>query len=219
MGNVYSKEGQQPSNHVLGYLVGDIVGAYVGIRVGGMLQNLLQITLLSVVGMAAALVVAPFIPKPVKEEAPMVSAEMADNSRGTVETARGGMKTNRGLVKYLLLSLVTCGIYSIYAMWVVGNDINVIARKYDGKKTMNYCLIFFIFSTLTFGIASFVWFHRVSARIGRELGRRGINYRFGAGSFWGWNLLGSIIGIGQFVYMHKLFKALNLLSKDYNINF
>ena len=128
------------------------------------------------------------------------------------------LKTNRGLLKYILLSLITGGIYGLFVMSGISSDINLIASKHDGKKTMHYCLLFFIFSWLTLGIAPIVWYHRISARIGNELNRRGISYSFGAGSFWGWNVLGSLIGIGPLVYTHKLLKAMNLLCKDYNVN-
>lgn len=125
--------------------------------------------------------------------------------------------TKRGLIKYILLSAITLGIYGIVAMSSVSTDINVIASRYDGKKTMHFCLLAFIFSWLTLGIAPIVWYHNISARIGNELRRRGIAYSFGAGSFWGWNVLGAFIGIGPLVYVHKLFKAMNLLSADYNV--
>jgi len=68
------------------------------------------------------------------------------------------------------------------------------------------------------GIAPLVWYHRISARIGNELKRRGIAYGFGAGSFWGWCILGALIAVGPFVYIHKLLKAMNLLSGHYNVN-
>lgn len=98
----------------------------------------------------------------------------------------------------------------------VSSDINTIAGRYDGKKTMHFCLLTFVFSWLTFGIAIFVWYHRISARIGKELKRRGISYSFGAGTYWLWNILGSLIVVGPFIYFHKLFKSMNLLAKDYN---
>ncbi len=126
------------------------------------------------------------------------------------------LKTNRGLIKLILLSIITFGIYPLVVMSSISSDINVIASRYDGKKTMHYCLLVFIFTGLTFGIAPLVWYHRISKRIGNELTRRGISYSFGAGSFWGWNILGALIGIGPLVYTHKLFKAMNLLCADYN---
>lgn len=128
------------------------------------------------------------------------------------------LSTNRGLLKYILLSAITFGIYGLVVMSTISTDINTIASKYDGKKTMHYCLLVFIFSWLTLGIAPLVWFHRISARIGDELARRGIAYSFGAGSFWGWSILGAMIGVGPFIYYYKLFKAMNLLSMNYNIN-
>ena len=127
------------------------------------------------------------------------------------------LKTNRGLVKLILLSLLTFGIYGLVVMSSVSTDINTIATRYDGKKTTHYLLMTFVFSWLTFGIAPFVWSHKICARIGNELKRRGIGYSFGAGTFWGWNILGAFIGVGPLVYTHKLLKAMNKLSEHYNV--
>ncbi len=126
------------------------------------------------------------------------------------------LKTNRGWLKTTLLSIITFDIYGIIFFSGISSDINQIAGRYDGKKTMHYCLLFFIVAPLTLGIGGLVWFHRLSARIGNELRRRGIAYSFGAGSFWGWNILGVIILIGPIVYLHKLCRAMNLLCGDFN---
>jgi len=40
-----------------------------------------------------------------------------------------------------VLSIITLGIYSIYFAATVGRDVNTIASKYDGKRTMNYWFI------------------------------------------------------------------------------
>lgn len=130
----------------------------------------------------------------------------------------GQLKTNRSLLKFILLSLITFGIYGIVVMSNVSSDINTITSRYDGKKTMHYCLVLFIFSWLTLGIVPLVWGHRLANRIGAELRRRGINYQFGAGTFWGWGILGTLIIVGPFIYSHKLLKSMNLLSADYNVN-
>ena len=130
----------------------------------------------------------------------------------------GQLKTNRSLLKYILLSFITFGIYGLVVMSSVSTDINIIAGRYDGKKTMHFCLVCFIFSWLTFGIVPLVWYHNISSRIGNELNRRGIAYSFGAGSFWGWCVLGTFIIVGPFIYLHKMLKAMNLLSENYNIN-
>lgn len=127
------------------------------------------------------------------------------------------LKTNRGLLKFILLSIVTFGIYGIVVMSTISTDINYIASKYDGKKTMHYCLLVFLVGPITLGIADLVWYHRISNRIGGELTRRGLGYSFGAGTFWGWNILGAFIVVGPFIYQYKLFKAMNMLAADYNV--
>lgn len=130
----------------------------------------------------------------------------------------GQLKTNRGLLKFVLLSIITFGIYGIVVLSGISGDINLIASRYDGKKTVHYCLVYFVFSWLTLGIYPLVWYHGLSNRIGNELKRRNISYSFGAGTFWGWGVLGSLIIVGPFIYNYKLFKSMNLLSEDYNIH-
>ena len=126
------------------------------------------------------------------------------------------LKTNRGLLKYILLSLITFGIYGIVVMSTISRDINIIATRYDGKKTMHYCLVCFVFSWLTLGVVPLVWMHRISNRIGTELVRRNYDYDFGASTFWLWGVLGSLILVGPFIYYHKLLKSMNLISESYN---
>ena len=127
------------------------------------------------------------------------------------------LKTNRGWLKFILLTIITCGIYAIVFYSKISTDINLIASRYDGKKTMHYCLLTFVIAPITLGIGGIVWCHKISARIGNELARRGIAYSFGAGTFWGWNVLGSLLfGVGPFIYLHKLCKSMNLLCGDYN---
>lgn len=128
----------------------------------------------------------------------------------------GQLPTDRNLIKFLILSLITCGIYDIFWFSKVSTDINVIASRYDGKNTMHFCLMSFVLAPITCGIYALVWYHGLSERIGNELARRGINYDFGANTFWLWNVLGSLIVVGPFIYLHKLCEAMNLLSADYN---
>jgi len=135
-----------------------------------------------------------------------------------VSTPAVQLKTNKGLLKTILLSIITLGIYPLVVMSAVSNDINTVASRYDGKKTMHFCLLAFIVAPITLGIGGIVWYHRISGRIGDELSRRGIAYSFGAADFWLWNVLGSLIGIGPLVYLHKLFKAVNLMNEHYNTN-
>lgn len=126
------------------------------------------------------------------------------------------LRTNRGLAKYWLLGAITFGIYPLVVESHISEELNLVVTPHDGRTTMHFCLIFFIFSWLTLNIAPIVWLHRTSDRMGNELKRRGIDYAFGASDFWLWGVLGSLIIIGPFVYVHKRMKAMNLINADYN---
>ncbi len=130
----------------------------------------------------------------------------------------GKQKTNRGLLKYILFSIITFGFYPLVFLSSISSNVNVVCSRYDGKKTMHYSLLYFLIGPLTLGIGYLVWYHKISNRIGNELERRGINYSFGAGKFWLWNILGSVIFVGPYIYIHKLAKAMNLMNEHYNIN-
>ncbi|MCL2828696.1 MAG: DUF4234 domain-containing protein [Oscillospiraceae bacterium] len=130
----------------------------------------------------------------------------------------GQLKTTRSLLKYILLSIVTLGIYSLVFWYCVGDDMNVLASRHDGRRTMNYALVAFLLSPITLGIMFFVWCHGLLNRMGAELARRGINYSVDASTFWLWCVLGSLIIVGPFIYTHKVATAMNLLAEDYNMN-
>jgi len=126
------------------------------------------------------------------------------------------LRTERSFVAYFFLNIITFGIYSLVQVSHIGEEINLIASEHDGKHTMHFCWIFFIFSWLTFGIAPLVWYHRISNRIGNELRRRGADSEFGADTFWLWFIVGALIGIGPLVYIYKRIKAMNQLNALYN---
>ncbi|MDR1735490.1 MAG: DUF4234 domain-containing protein [Oscillospiraceae bacterium] len=128
----------------------------------------------------------------------------------------GQLNTSRSLLKLILLSFITFGIYSIVFYSGISTDINIVASRYDGKRTMHFCLLIFLVTPFTLGIGALVWNHRLAGRMGRELQRRGVQYSFDSGTFWLWSVLGAMIVVGPFVYIHKLAKASRLMNQHYN---
>lgn len=125
------------------------------------------------------------------------------------------LPTGRGLLKMIFLSIITLGIYGIVIWCRISDEINIVASRSDGKRTMNY-LGMMMLNSITFGIFGFVWNHKFANRIGAELVRRGYDYKFGASSYWLWNVLGSFILVGPYVYTYKLMKSMNMLNASYN---
>ena len=126
-------------------------------------------------------------------------------------------KVNRGLLKLIIFSIITFGIYPLVFFSSISNSVNLICSRFDGKRTMHYCLLYFLIAPLTLGIANYVWFHRISNRIGDEARRRGLPVTFSASTYWLWYFLGSLIVVGPFIYLYKLCKSMNMLCGHYNV--
>ncbi len=126
------------------------------------------------------------------------------------------LRTNRGLLKYVLLSLITFGIYGLVVKTHISMEIDTVAAPRDHKSTLNYLLVVFLLGPITCGIFPLIWYHNLSNRIGDELKARNLGYEIGAGDFWGWGVLGCLILIGPFVYLHKLLTSMNLINESYN---
>lgn len=127
------------------------------------------------------------------------------------------LKTDRSVWKFILFSILTCGIYSIIFFSGISDDINRVASGRDGKKTTHYCLMSFVLSPITCGIYAFYWWHTLSDRIGEETRARGIYTDFSATTFWLWYVVGTLIcGLGPLMYVHMLCKTMNQLNTNYN---
>lgn len=125
------------------------------------------------------------------------------------------LQTNRNVWKFIILNILTFGIYGIIFFIPFSFDLDKIAPKRDGTKTMNY-LFAYILSYITLSVVMMVWFHHITERVEEALREREIDYEFGTGDFWGWYFFGSFILVGPYVYLYKLISAMNLLCEDYN---
>ncbi len=146
----------------------------------------------------------------------MNQAEMNMTEQKVSQAPVAQLRTNRGLLKLILLSLVTLGIYGLIVTAHISEDVNVVCSRYDGNKTMNYWLLIFLIGPLTLGIGYIVWMHKLCERIGKEADRRGLDCKFGASTFWLWNVLGSLIVVGPFIFCHKWLATVNAINQDFN---
>ena len=98
------------------------------------------------------------------------------------------LPTKRSLAKMFFLSILTLGIYPMVIWSRLVGEVNMVASRYDGERSMSFFGMLLL-SPLTLGIHSLVWMHKLCRRIGAEIQRRGISYRFGVKDFWLWNVL------------------------------
>ena len=125
------------------------------------------------------------------------------------------LKTNRNVVTYILLSVLTLGIYNIFFYIPFTLDLEKVNPSGTRGKLMNY-LSAYLLSLFTFAIVIQIWHYQVTQRVEEALDQRRIDYEFGTSDFWKWNILGSLILVGPIIYNYKLFKAMNLLCESYN---
>lgn len=126
------------------------------------------------------------------------------------------VKANRGIIKLILLSGITCGIYAIYFLWALIKDVNEICAE-DGKKTPGLIRLWLL-SFITCGIYSFIWWFKLCDRLHDNGTKRGLDVGVTGTSFLLWFLLGSLLcGLGPLIALHKVCKAVNILATAHNV--
>lgn len=125
------------------------------------------------------------------------------------------LRTDYSFTKFFFLGLLTLGIYNLIVFYRISEDINYVA-KVDGRRTMSYLLVLFVFSWLTFGILPLVWWHNLCERMGEAVRRRNINVSFGASDYWIYNILLRFTIVCPLLFCSKLLRVANLLNADYN---
>lgn len=125
------------------------------------------------------------------------------------------LKTDRSLLAYILLSLVTCGIYSWYFLYTIARDVNI-ACAGDGKQTAGL-LKLILLSILTCGIYSWFWYYSLGNRLAENAPRYGLRFQENGTTILLWMLLGSMLcGVGFFIAWHILIKNVNTICGAYN---
>ncbi|MFG6332042.1 MAG: DUF4234 domain-containing protein [Lachnospiraceae bacterium] len=125
------------------------------------------------------------------------------------------IKEDRSLIMYILLSLVTCGIYSYYFLYSIAQDANVVCAD-DGKKTSGLAA-FILLSIVTCGIYAWIWYYSLGNRLSENAPRYGLNFSENGTTVLMWMIFGSFLcGIGPFIAMNILINNMNALAHAYN---
>lgn len=125
------------------------------------------------------------------------------------------LKDDRGLLSYILLSLITCGIYSYYFIYQLAKDVNTAC---DGDNNSTQGLVgFILLSIITCGIYSWVWYYKLGNRLAANAPRYNLQFQENGTTVLLWFLFGSLLcGIGAFVAMNILIKNTNAICNAYN---
>ena len=118
--------------------------------------------------------------------------------------------------KYLLLGIVTCGIYGIYYFYGYVKDLNKVCEG-DGKESKNYIVVLLL-SMITCGIYGLYWWYAQGERLYHIAPKYGVKVREKGGDILLWEILGCTImpGIGMMVVTYIMVDNMNILAKAYN---
>lgn len=124
--------------------------------------------------------------------------------------------TERSLVKWIIFSIITCGIYDLFFIYALARDINEMCAE-DGKETAGL-LKLILLSLVTCGIYGIYWYYSLGNRIQANANEQyDLNFTENGTTILLWMIIGTLIcGIGSFVAIHIIIKNTNALAIAYN---
>ncbi len=124
-------------------------------------------------------------------------------------------KTDRSIWMYVLLSIVTCGIYSYYFVYKLAEDVNDLCEG-DGENTSGI-VAFILLGMVTCGIYTIVWWYKLANRLQANGPRYNVPIQENGTTYLLWVLLGSLLcGLGPFIALNFVIQNTNKLSVAYN---
>ena len=135
--------------------------------------------------------------------------------KGDAAGAGERLTDNRGLISYILLSVITCGIYSYYFIYKMAHDVNI-ACSGDGEETGGL-LQYVLLSIVTCGLYSLYWEYKLGNRLASNAPRYGLSFAENGTTVLVWRLLGALLCVvGTFVGTNILIKNSNMICNAYN---
>lgn len=131
--------------------------------------------------------------------------------------ARGmvAKKTDRSIWMYILLSLVTCGIYPYFFIHKLAEDVNDLCEG-DGEST-NGILAFILLGFVTCGIYRIIWWYKLANRLQANGPRYHVPIQENGTTYVMWVLFGSLLCfVGPFIALNFVIKNTNKLCTVYN---
>ncbi|MBP5462790.1 MAG: DUF4234 domain-containing protein [Lachnospiraceae bacterium] len=125
------------------------------------------------------------------------------------------LATDRSLLTYIILTIITCGIYGFWFIYTMARDVNV-ACEGDGSDTTGL-VGFIILSYLTCGLYQYYWQYKLGNRLADNAYRYGMHFQENGTTVLLWDIFGAMLcGIGPLVAMSILIRNTNTICGAYN---
>lgn len=125
------------------------------------------------------------------------------------------MIRQRSFMAFIILNLLTCGLYSLFFWYNWNEDVNRICEG-DGQEMPNYIVVWLL-GMLTCGIYVYYWMYKQGNRLQSNAGRYGIWIQENGSGFLVWALLGLVTCELSIWYSYYLMiSAVNKIAPAYN---
>ncbi|MCD7889323.1 MAG: DUF4234 domain-containing protein [Oscillospiraceae bacterium] len=125
------------------------------------------------------------------------------------------IKTDRGIVMYILLTIITCGIYGYWFIYQMAQDVNEMCKD-DGEHTSGL-VAFILLSMITCGFYAYYWYYKLGNRLQANAPSYGLSFAESGTTVLLWCVIGALLcGIGPLYAMHILMKNTNAMAMAYN---
>lgn len=127
---------------------------------------------------------------------------------------KGKKILHRGYLKYILLSMVTFGIYGIYTIYGQVKDINTICEG-DGKESPNFIVVILL-TAVTCGVYGIYWRYTQAQRLYKISEEYGVDIREKGSTILLYTFLLPLGGLGALAAEYIMFDNMNRLALSYN---
>lgn len=151
-------------------------------------------------------------------EVPYGSSNAPVDPKAYVNGVRRPIKTDRNLLLYIVLTIVTFGIYGFYFIYKLAQDINIMCVD-DGEKTGGL-IAYILLSYITCGIYSYYWMYKIGNRLYNNAPRYGLRFDENGTTILLWCVVGLLLcGIGPFIAMYFIIRNTNAMATAYNARY
>ncbi|MDO4343810.1 MAG: DUF4234 domain-containing protein [Eubacteriales bacterium] len=152
------------------------------------------------------------------EAEPQMEPEMEPERATRYAQRRQGPGQGRlesfNFLKFLLLTMVTFGIYAIITLYRFTNTVNELCEG-DEQESPNYIIVVLL-GIVTFGIYMQYWIYKQANRLLSAAPGYGCRVQESSTAILLWSTFGSYIVIGPAIAWYKMFQIINTLIRSYN---
>lgn len=155
---------------------------------------------------------------PPNPQVPYGAPGTPSDPRAYVNGVQRPIKTDRSLLVYILLTIVTFGIYGFYFIYKLAQDMNIMCFD-DGERTGGL-IAYILLSYITCGIYSYYWLYKIGNRLYNNAPRYGLHFDENGTTILLWSILGLLLcGTGPFIAMYFIIRNTNAMAMAYNARY